>query len=380
VKRVFALTWIAYASYYLCRKQLAVTKAVLADQFHLSLATLGAIDTAYLAAYAAGQFASGLACDVIGARRLVGFGMLGCAFATAWFGGGSTSAVFGISFALNGALQSTGWPGTVKAMTGWLEPADRGRIMGRWSTCYQVGGLISTALATRILAVWGWRAAFFVPAAMTAAVGVAILLLLQERKVVSAKKVSSFDVLANPMVWSLGGAYFCLKLIRYSLLFWLPFFLHKQLGYSPEKSGYLSISFELGGALGSISIGWLSDRLPRGAVLVSMVVGLAGAFFLYGRVASVGEVANFLSMALVGFMLFGPDSLVSSVAAQDLGGPEAAGTAAGVINGVGSMGAILQGYVTTRVAERWGWPALFSSFVWLALACAILVLPYARRK
>ena len=60
MKRVFALTWIAYAAYYLCRKQLAVVKAVLADQFHLSLSTLGAIDTAYLAAYALGQFASEL--------------------------------------------------------------------------------------------------------------------------------------------------------------------------------------------------------------------------------------------------------------------------------------------------------------------------------
>ena len=51
-------------------------------------------------------------------------------------------------------------------------------------------------------------------------------------------------------------------------------------------------------------------------------------------------------MVLIGFLLFGPDALVSSVAAQDLGGAAASGTAAGFINGVGSVGAILQASVT----------------------------------
>ena len=148
---VFALTWIAYASYYLCRKQLAVTKAALAEQLHLSLGTLGAIDTGYLVAYAAGQFASGMICDVIGPRRLVGWGMLACGAATVAFGLGSTGNVFAVSFALNGLFQSTGWPGNVKAMSAWLEPSERGRVMGWWSTCYQMGGLVATAVATRLL-------------------------------------------------------------------------------------------------------------------------------------------------------------------------------------------------------------------------------------
>jgi MFS transporter, OPA family, sugar phosphate sensor protein UhpC len=379
---VFALTWIAYASYYLCRKQFAVTKSALAEQLHLSLGTLGAIDTGYLVAYAAGQFASGLICDRIGARRLVGWGMLACAAATVAFGLGSTGNVFAVAFALNGLFQSTGWPGNIKALTAWLEPHERGRVMGWWSTCYQMGGLVATAVATRLLTVWGWRAAFFGPAAWTAAVGVAVLLLMRERPAGKSApaRVSSWSILGNPLVWSLGAAYFCLKLIRYTLLFWLPFFLHNQLGYDEGAAGYLSISFEAGGAIGSVSIGWLSDRLPRGRVMVAMVVGLGAAIAIYGKVAALGPFVNFASMAVVGFMLFGPDALVSSVAAQDLGGEGGAGTAAGVINGVGSVGAILQGVVTAQVAQRWGWGALFRGFTWLALVCAVVLLPYALRR
>jgi sugar phosphate permease len=375
---VLALTWIAYASYYLCRKQLAVTKTTLAEQFHLSLQDLGAVDTGYLAAYAGGMFASGLICDVVGPRRLIGAGMLASAACTAWFGLGSTMGVFAISFALNGIFQSTGWPGCIKATTPWLLPAERGRIMGLWSTCYQVGGLVATAVATRLLAAWGWRSAFLVPAAFTAAVGVAVWLWLKERPAQPTEKpVSSKEVLANPLLWLLGASYFCLKLIRYSLLFWLPFFLNKQLGYDKSASGYLSLSFELGGVFGAVAVGWLSDRLPRGAVLVGMVLGLGVALQVYGKVASMGEVANFMSMAAVGFSLYGPDALVCSVAAQDLGGSSAAGTAAGVINGVGSVGAIAQGMLTAYVADHYGWGALFRTFTWMAFACALLLLPYA---
>jgi sugar phosphate permease len=115
-------------------------------------------------------------------------------------------------------------------------------------------------------------------------------------------------------------------------------------------------------------------------VLVAMVFSLGGSLVLYSHVGHLGYLANFLSMALVGFLLFGPDALVCSVAAQDLGGAHAAGTAAGAINGMGSVGAIFQGMVTAYIAEKWGWNALFQTFVWLALACAVILVPYAVKK
>jgi sugar phosphate permease len=211
---------------------------------------------------------------------------------------------------------------------------------------------------------------------------VLVLVSLRERPSSSAPSRPSGSVVAvlgEPLVWSLGAAYFCLKLIRYSLLFWLPFFLHRQLGYEPSAAGYLSISFELGGAAGAVTIGYLSDRVGgrRGALLVAMTTGLALALALYGRVAALGAWVNFGAMSLVGFLLFGPDALVSSVAAQDLGGVDAAGTAAGVINGVGSVGAIAQGTLIAVVVASWGWSAVFEVFIGLALVSSVALIPYA---
>jgi OPA family glycerol-3-phosphate transporter-like MFS transporter len=175
----FGLTWVAYGSYYLCRKGFGVTKVAIVQDLALSEASLVAIDTALLAAYALGQFISGKLGDSLGARRLVAFGMLASAAFCLLFGLSSTAALFIVLFGLNGLAQSTGWPGTIKAMAEWTSPKTRGRVMGLWATCYQFGGIAATAVATWLMAHYGWRAAFRAPAVWVGAVGIAVLLLLR---------------------------------------------------------------------------------------------------------------------------------------------------------------------------------------------------------
>jgi sugar phosphate permease len=108
--------------------------------------------------------------------------------------------------------------------------------------------------------------------------------------------------------------------------------------------------------------------------MVGMTVLLAGSFLLFLRVGGNGPVAAFTSMMLIGFLLFGPDALLG-VCAQDVGGAGGAGTAAGVVNGVGSVGAILQGVVTPMLAGK-GWSTLYFTFAVAAGACAVLLMPF----
>jgi sugar phosphate permease len=390
---VFVLSWSAYASYYLGRKGFSVTKAAVASELGLAPASLAAIDTAFLVAYAAGQVPSGLAADRLGARRLVGFGLLGSGAACALFGWAGTATLLAICFACNGLAQSTGWPGTTKAMADFTTRDQRGRLMGLWSTCYQVGGIAATALATFLLAHHGWRAAFGVPAAWLTLMAIAVLALLPERAPQAAvasdpaaagarheRGVPLRRLLATPVLLSYGACYFCLKLIRYSLLFWLPYYLHKSVGFSQVTSGYLSTSFEIGGVLGSIGIGYLSDRSARGraAVVLGSLVALACALLGYAQLGSAGALAHFALMALIGALLFGPDALLSGAAAQDAASPQAAATAVGIVNGMGSVGALLQGALTIGVQQAFGWHALFYVFFGLSLLACACLLPTLR--
>jgi len=389
---VFVLTWTAYAAYYFGRKGFPVVKSTLQDRFGLSVGMLGWIDTGYLAAYAVGQFLSGVVGDRIGSRKLIGLGMLGVAAACAAFGAASAAWLFLVFYIINGLFQSTGWPGTVKAMGAWFTPKERGTVMGLWSTCYQAGGLLATAAATYLFARYGWREAFGGPAIVIAIVGIVNLLFLPERRGTTgsteptstdATPIATNNVLHSPVLWSLSTSYFCLKLIRYSILFWLPYYLNKVLGYSKAQAGYQSVSFEVGGIVGSVVIGYISDRYFPGRrryVASVMVAALAAALLLYTRLAPISVMLNFFGMALVGFCLFGPDTLISGAAAQDIGGKHDVAKAAGFINGFGSTGAVFQGLVTSGMSSsRFGWNGLFYLFVALSLVSSVALLIGKRR-
>ena len=233
----WGLTFLAYATYYTGRKGFSVAKKPIHDQLGISEATLGLIDTAYLSAYALGQFVSGVLGDHVGARRLVGYGMLLSAACCAAFGASRAALLFGVCFCVNGFAQSTGWPGTTRAMAEWTTPQNRGTVMAFWSTCYQVGGLAATMLAGRLLGLWGWPAAFYGPAIVLVVVAVLVLLFLRtgpssqapiaaqqalsDGKTVaepapivvlastpSDRSHAQRQVLRNPVLWCYGGSYF----------------------------------------------------------------------------------------------------------------------------------------------------------------------------
>jgi sugar phosphate permease len=391
----YGVTWVSYATYYFGRKGLSVAKVSIENA--LGKSALYGVETAYLAAYAVGQYLSGWLGDRVGARRLVGFGMLLSALACFAFGASAAGTFFIVAMLVNGLAQSTGWPGNVKAMAEWTPPERRGAVMGVWGTCYQVGGIAATSVGAMFVRSSGWSWGFFGPAILIGAAGVGVLLLLKPgplalpqttadgAKVKASPELSAARraLLRSPVIWSYGFAYFCLKLIRYSLLLWLPYYLEKVLHYEKVQAANVSNAFEIGGIAGTILIGLLSDRLhmvPRAAIAAVSILGLAGAFWIYPVLGHAGLVPNFLGLALIGFLLFGPDSLISGAAAQDAGGAAAAALAAGLINGIGSVGAILQEAVTRGVSARWGWDGLFQVFFALSLLSVACLAPAVRRK
>ena len=105
-------------------------------------------------------------------------------------------------------------------------------------------------------------------------------------------------------------------------------------------------------------------------------LGLVGAIFLYNAIGEISDVCNVAGMLLVGGCLFAADSLISGAVAQDLGGPHAAALASGLINGIGSVGQIVQGFLLVWITRTYGWSTLFDFFAILAGAGAAFTLPF----
>jgi sugar phosphate permease len=389
---VWASTWLAYASYYLGRKGFSAAKGTLEKAGLLNLGMLGVIDTLYLAAYSLGQFLNGALGDRVGARRLIGFGLLASAGLCAAFGSVSAAVSFAVLFTLNGLAQASGWPGTTRAMAEWTTPENRGTVMGLWSTCYQVGPFVAGPLLGMLIHRVGWRAAFLVPAALMTLVALLVFWLVRPGPTpagtvaptredgVAERKLAQRAVLANRVLWSYGASYFFVKFMRYALQLWLPYYLEKQLIYATDKANYVASAFEGGGMLGVIAMGALSDRRNLGRVPLSAASLLCLAVALFAGAKLVGENVwlNVALFALIGAFLFAPDSILCGAAAQDAGGRQAASMATGFVNGVGSMGALLVGLILPPLTKAYGWGTLFPGLVGMAVLGALCLLPVLR--
>jgi sugar phosphate permease len=389
-RRALVLSWLAYATYYLGRKAFSAIKEPLERQLGVSPASLGAIDAAFYAAYAVGQFPSGALGDRVGPRRLVGYGLLLSALACAAFGLSRSALAFGVCYLVNGFAQSSGWPGTTRVVAEWTTPATRGSVMGVWATCYQVGGFVATPLAGFVAESFGWRWAMLVPSALLALMAFWVLARLPTPSASSgppsaaragAIRAAQLGVLKSATLWLFGLSYLFIKLVRYALLSWLPYYFSKVEHYQTAKAASISVALDAGGVVGVIVIGKMADRPRRfgraGLALVWLLL-LVPVLFAYSKLAPGSIVLDALVLALLGALLFGPDSLLSGVAAQDAADPAAAAMATGFVNGIGSFGAVVQGLIVPTISHR-DWRALFPALAVFAFCAMLALVPTLRR-
>ncbi len=372
--RVFTATWLAYAGYYFCRKPFYVVKADMGHAFGFSSFQLGNLGTAYLAAYALGQFSSAYFGKKLGPKLLLAFGIAvsaACNFAFGISNGFWTLLLF---LAINGVAQGTGWPGCIGSLAFWFRREQRGSVLGVWSTCYQIGSLAATALAAYLLGRAGWRWSYFGGALVLLILWAPVVLLHpnqpQDRGLPPIEDDEGSDSAAEQptqtaqavkpesdrqglgwtpdtvvSILTMGVIYFTIKFLRYALWSWAPFFLERNFRLSGADAGYLSTVFDICGFVGVIVSGVASDRLFHGRrsfICFAMLAMMTLAFVMMATLGVTNLVFFTVSMGLAGFMLFGPDALLSGAGAIDVGSKRGALAAAGIINGMGSIGPIFQ--------------------------------------
>jgi OPA family sugar phosphate sensor protein UhpC-like MFS transporter len=413
--QIFAVTWLAYAGFYLTRKSFSVAKVELAkpNVMNWNVEDLAWVDFGYLLAYAVGQVFCGALGDRFGPRKVVLTGIFLSLVTAVLMGASSSLVVFGVLFTIQGLCQSSGWAPLTKNVGEFFSRGERGRVLGFWCSNYAVGGVVASAIAGFAAQHFGWRYAFWAPAGGLLLVWVLFDLFqrnrpedvglppIEEYRGEPADVVKSADtpaaepegswtviaaVLGNPMVWLLSLEYFLLKPARYLFLFWAPFYVNDRLGSGAAESGILGSLFELGGPLGMILAGYLSDKLFHSRRVPMTALGLLGAGLLVFAFPALPVAPWALGLGLfsIGFFVYVADSLISATAAIDFGTRRGASTAAGLINACGSVGAIVGGTLPgwiKRVApegsDLWSW--VFYGLGAALLLAALLLVPQWNR-
>jgi OPA family sugar phosphate sensor protein UhpC-like MFS transporter len=402
--RIFVLTWITYASFYLCRKNFSVAMPLLNTHVRAGNLDFANIIFAYSLMYTVGQVFFGWLSDKYGARIVVTSGMCVAAAANIAMAFYSSTGVLFALMILNGVGQSAGWPGLVQMMANWFTRDKRGVVMSWWTTNYVLGGFLATVFAAYIatnaihIAGTGLQHIFWVPAVILLSVAVVFSvgtrntpedagLELQSSKLsreaqddrvptpTSHPEEPFFHVLTSPVVLVIACGCLFSKITRYAFLFWLPLYMTQELGYKVSEAGYTSGVFELSGFVGALMAGYISDKVfgsRRFPVSACMFWMLATMCLLQPILARHGYWLNLFGIAMIGIANYGPDTLLQGAASQDVGSRLGTGKVSGWISGVGSIGQLTSPYLVAVVAGRYGWNVLFHVFTVVAFVGGVI--------
>uniref|UniRef100_A0A8K9UYR5 Solute carrier family 37 member 1 n=1 Tax=Oncorhynchus mykiss TaxID=8022 RepID=A0A8K9UYR5_ONCMY len=419
----FGLTFLLYTSFHLSRKPISIVKWPLVELMLFLCKNffspfldksnykqlLGAMDYSFLCAYAVGMYLSGIIGERLPIRLYLTFGMLMSGLFTCLFGLGRIYNIHNLSFYIfvqvaNGLVQTTGWPSVVTCIGNWFGKGRRGLIMGIWNSHTSVGNILGSLIAGYWVSS-NWGLSFIVPGLVIAAMGVVCFLFLIEREYCSVtgcrkmgrdflpvdlREVSVHDFWngktfvvvvkseSEPSAISFMGALripgviefsLCLlfaKLVSYTFLFWLPLYITKAAHLDAKKAGELSTLFDVGGIVGGILAGVISDKLGKRATTCAVMLLLA-APTLYGfsMISEFGLGPTIGMLLVCGGLVNGPYALITTAVSADLGthkslkgNSRALSTVTAIIDGTGSVGAAI-GPLLAGVLSSRGWNQVF---------------------
>ncbi len=384
--------WITYAAYYLCRVNISVAIPALTHSLPVTRSQLGAVLSAFFFAYALGQLVNGHIGSLVHPRRMIALGLCGSAMCNLLYPlTGGIVLPMAVLWAVNGCAQSMGWGPMIRLIASEFPENARGLVAGRLATSYIVGGAISVALATAVLWAMEWRYVFAVPGALCVIIAGVWLLSTRtmasrhiSRQPVTPSRASGFfvrlavagaDTCRRPYVWFVGLALLGLNVVRYGFISWAPSYILEDRANASFVTAFQLVAFPSSGALGAICAVWLADRCFRGGrepIAVAMLCILAGTCLAFSVFARSSWQMAAACLLCSGFFAFGPHAILVAAIPSDAGSQRAS-SVAGTIDMMGYWGAVITGFGSGYLSDRFGWSAAFWLWVGGALFAAIMV-------
>ncbi|XP_040278660.1 glucose-6-phosphate exchanger SLC37A1 isoform X2 [Bufo bufo] len=373
---------------------------------------LGALDYSFLCAYAVGMYLSGMIGERLPLRYFLSSGMVASGFFTVLFGLGYFYNIHNLTYyiiiqVLNGLVQTTGWPSVVTCIGNWFGKGRRGLIMGVWNSHTSVGNIFGSLIAGFwVSSCWGMS--FVVPGVIIGVMGIVCFLFLiehprdikienpplsppnvscnglkiqnqilkaeesyPEKRDPSAGKsgtsaISFFGALQIPGVVEFSMCLLFAKLVSYTFLFWLPLYMTSVGHMDARHAGDLSTLFDVGGIIGGILAGVISDKSHKRATTCGlMLLFAAPTLYFFSAVSKTGPASTVVMLLVSGALVNGPYSLITTAVSADLGthkslkgNAHALSTVTAIIDGTGSVGAAL-GPLLAGLLSPYGWHNVF---------------------
>jgi sugar phosphate permease len=417
--RTLFVVWVTYGAFYFCRVNIGPARTEIERALSIGTVEMGFVLGSLKIGYAIGQAVNGQLAERFGPKRILLMGMLGSAAACLLFAGAAPvaaalgpvlpslaggvsrlvalfspgasvapmAALLLVLWFTNGYFQAGGWPPSVKIMSSWFTPAQRGRMMGVIGTSYQLGSALTIVASGALVTAFGndYRAAFWVPALFLLVACAHARVRLSERpegEVVAREvreRVPMRETIrltvTNGRIWVLASALFGLDIVRYGFLDWAPGHLKAAHGSGVLVSALKVAVFPLAGALGALASGWASDRWfqSRRAPAIAAALAMVGALTLaYDRITPLGAGPTVACLGGIGFCLYGAQILLVGTAAQDFAKKKTVAAAAGFVDFMGYFGAFGGDIVTGWLLKHADYHAAIRFWASAAIGAAAL--------
>ncbi|KAH0623375.1 hypothetical protein JD844_031648 [Phrynosoma platyrhinos] len=361
---IFTAMYVGYTLYYFNRKTFSFVMPSVMEEIDLDKDDLGLITSSQSAAYAISKFISGVLSDQMSARWLFSSGLLLVGLVNIVFSWSSTVTIFAGLWFLNGLAQGLGWPPCGKVLRKWFEPSQFGTWWAVLSTSMNLAGGLGPIVAALMALSYDWRTTLALSGSVCVAASFVCLLLIKNepsdvglpniepgpkkgKKGSSAGDSTLAELLLSPYLWVLSTGYLVVFGVKTCCTDWGQLFLIQERGQSAlVGSSYMS-ALEVGGLIGSIAAGYLSDRAV--ARIWILLLGSIFGFCSYGPIALFGVIAN--------------ESAPSNLC----------GTSHAIVALMANVGGFLAGLPFSTIAKHYSWGTAF----WVAeMTCTASTLAF----
>lgn len=396
--RIFYSVYVGYVFFYFTRKSFTFVMPEMVSDLGFSYSHLGILATVLYISYGVSKFISGVLSDRSNPRYFMSIGLVLTGIANILFGMSSSLWMLALLCGLNGIFQGWGWPPVTKQLTYWYSKKERGTWWSVCSTSHSVGGLlIPIIMAYAVSYFVNWRYAMLLPG--FTCIGVGLFLLNRLRDVpqslglppielyrgerdesrlyekehsetpLTPKQILFDCVLNNKFVWIMALSYFFVYVVRTAVNDWtIPYLV--ELGYDRLLASASVMWFEIGGFVGMLIAGWVSDMFFQGRRIPFMLlcaIGMAISLYTFAGLGAQEDIRYcYTLMACIGFFVFGPQMLIGLAAAEYVD-KKAVCTANGFVGCWAYIGAAVTGYPLGLIIDH-SWQAYF----WILVVCSII--------
>ena len=412
---VLAVIVVVYMLAAADRANIGIALPYIQKEFGATNAEVGLLVSAFFLFYSLGQIPAGFLLSKVSVRVVAPAAIGLTSVVTLLIGTSHSIGMLKLYRSALGVAEAALPLSMLSTINRWFPPREKGMATGAFLSAAKMGAVIAPPVGAALILLDGWRTmfiAFAVPGVLLAllwwwlvpndprtckrvsdaeAEHIEDQTTTQNGAVRTHKDFGTFDrvlryertptletsrsVFRSWNVWGCGLGYLLMTGVVNVLLAWLPKYLGEVKHFELMQVGFVAALPFVGGVLGNIVGGWLSDRiLDRRRKPTMMISAVATCLMMIALVyAPNGLLAVSLLLFGTGFLLnIGYSSF--SVYSMSLTTRKTYPVAASVVNSAGQAGGAMAPLITGFLLDSYSWTAVFIFLGVCSLAALAFVL------